>query len=61
MNIMDKLKRLITDAVTVWGDPDVRRPFTRRGVSEKALLDGYKRSLEGDDDQPQGADRSRSK
>jgi hypothetical protein len=42
MGLMGKIHQLITDALTIWREAGVNRPFTRRGMTEDELLNGYR-------------------
>ena len=48
MGLKEKLSRLITDALAVWRVEGANRPFTRRGMTEDALLKEYKDSQTAD-------------
>ena len=58
MDLRERLKRLIEDAMSVWGDSDARRPFTRRVVDEATLREEYKRSQKSGNDTADTADKS---
>jgi hypothetical protein len=60
MDLKGKLKKLIEDAVTLWRDPEARRPLTRRGVDESTLLEAYERSQESGKDVPQSGSGKKS-
>jgi hypothetical protein len=59
MDIKGKLKRLFADAMSVWGESGGKRPFTRRGMDENALLKEYRRAQESGNDSPDAVDKPR--
>ena len=60
MGLKGKIRQWIQDAKTVWLSQGASRPFTRRGMTEADLLEGYKRSRENKEEAPEQADRPQS-
>jgi hypothetical protein len=57
MGLKGKLHQLITDALSVWRGEGANRPFTRRGMTEDELLNGYRFSEKDGGEEHRAPDR----
>jgi len=60
MGLRSKFRQWIEDAKAVWRSQGATRPFTRRGMTEADLLEGYKHRLDNAEGTQEASDRHRS-